>query len=293
MSKLQWDLTGERYFELGVSRGVLYPMSSNGAYPLGVAWNGLTAVNKNPSGAEPNDMWADNIKYASIRGAEQFGGTIEAFTYPDEFNECNGKKLLAPGVYAGQQRRAPFGMSFRSEIGNDVDPEVGFKLHVIYGATVSPSEEAYATINESPEGATLSFEMTTTPVEISKPGFRPTAVLEIDSRTVDPDRMEELLEILHGSTSANARLPLPDELLSLLEGDAVVPTAPTFVASTGVLTIPTVAGVEYKVNGVTAAAGAKPPAPGGTLLQVTAHSLSGYSIAPETPRTWAFVSTLV
>ena len=292
MSKLQWDLTGEKFFELGVSKGVLYPMAGAN-YGNGVAWNGLIGVNESPEGGEPNDMWADNIKYASARGASQFKATIEAYTYPDEFAACIGELQFVPGVYAGQQKLKPFGFCYRTEIGNDVDPEIGYKIHLVYGATAVPSENSNATNTETPEGRTMSWELDTVPVDSGVVGMRPVAHLYIDTRTIDADKLAELEEILYGTVAAEPRLILPAEFFSIVQGDVVVPTVPTFVAATGILTIPTVVGVEYKVNGVTAAAGAQTAAPGGTLLQVTAHALSGYYFELETPRAWAFVSTLV
>lgn len=213
MSKLIWDATGERLYETGVRQGVLYPMEG-GIYPKGVAWNGLTAVTESPSGAEATPLYADDIKYLNLISAEEFGATIEAYTYPDEFAECNGEKELAPGVTIGQQPRKTFGMSYRTVLGNDVENEnYGYKLHLIYGAVAAPSEKAYATINDSPEAITFSWEVTTTPVSVK--GAKPTASLTIDSTKIDPEKLAALEAILYGSDDAEPRLPLPDEIAEL------------------------------------------------------------------------------
>lgn len=218
MSKLKWDQTGERFYETGVSKGVLYPIN-NGAYPAGVAWNGLTAVNENPSGAEATPLYADNIKYLNLMSAEEFGATIEAYTYPDEFAACNGESELATGVTLGQQKRTTFGLSYQTKIGNDVDSDLGYKIHLIYGCLAAPSEKAYATVNDSPEAITFSWEVSTTPVEVE--GFKPTATLVIDSTKVDADALTRLEAALYGTDGAQgstARLPLPDEVLSIING---------------------------------------------------------------------------
>lgn len=215
MAKLVWDKTGERYYEAGVKQGVLYVQDDTGAYPKGVAWNGLTAVTESPSGAEATPLYADDIKYLELRSAEEFGATIEAYTYPKEFEACDGSAELAVGVTIGQQTRKPFGLSYRTILGNDVKNEAyGYKLHLIYGATASPSEKAYATVNDSPEAITFSWEVTTTPVAVE--GFKPTACITIDSTKVDASKLEALEAILYGSESEEARLPLPSELKTLM-----------------------------------------------------------------------------
>lgn len=214
MSKLIWDKIGERFFETGVNKGVLYPQDASGAYPKGVAWNGLTAVTESPSGAEASPLYADNIKYLNLMSAEEFGATVEAYTYPDEFAVCNGEVALAEGVTIGQQKRTQFGMSYQTKIGNDVDSELGYKIHLIYGALAAPSEKAYATVNDSPEAITFSWELTTTPVELD--GFKPTATVVIDSTKVAKDKLAALEAILYGSDSEEARLPLPSEVLTLV-----------------------------------------------------------------------------
>lgn len=219
MSKLVWDQTGERFYETGVKNGVLYPQATGGTYPKGVAWNGLTAVTESPSGAEATPLYADDIKYLTLMSAEEFGGTIEAFTYPEEFEECDGSAALATGVYIGQQARKAFGLCYRTVLGNDTENnDLGYKLHLVYGATAAPSEKAYSTINDSPEAVTFSWEFTTTPVTVS--GFKPTATVTIDSTKVDATKLAALEAILYGSDDEEARLPLPDEVATLMKTSA-------------------------------------------------------------------------
>lgn len=215
MSKIVWDKTGERIYETGVDHGVLYPADNEGTYPVGVAWNGLIGISESPSGAEPNPIYADNIKYLNLMSAEEFGATIEAYTYPDEFEACDGSAEIAPGVKIGQQTRKTFGLSYRTLIGNDVDSQDhGYKIHLIYGAQASPSERAYATINDTPEAITFSWEVTTTPVEVE--GFKPSASITIDSTTVDETNLKALEDILYGTEVEEARLPLPDEVVTII-----------------------------------------------------------------------------
>lgn len=210
-SAITWDTTGTRLYETGVDHGVLYVQDGNG-YGEGVAWNGLTSISESPDGAEPTDLWADNIKYASMRSAETFGGTIEAYTYPDEFNQCDGNLEMADGLYAGQQTRKSFGLCYRTKIGNDVDgSDHGYKLHLVYGCTASPSEKSYETVNDSPDAITFSWEFETTPVNMT--GGKPTATLVIDSTKADSTKLAALEAKLYGSTTAAARLPLPDEVI--------------------------------------------------------------------------------
>lgn len=214
MAKLVWDETGKRLYETGVSQGVLYPQTG-GTYPNGVAWNGLTAVTESPSGAEATPLYADNIKYLNLFSAEEFGATIEAYTYPDEFMACDGSAEIAKGAYIGQQNRKQFGMCYKTLLGNDVDAnDHGYKLHIIYGAMASPSEKAYATVNDSPEAITFSWEVTTTPVNVT--GYEPTASIVIDSTKCDPTKLQDLEEILYGGEEEEARLPLPDEIVTVL-----------------------------------------------------------------------------
>ena len=218
MSKLVWDQTGERLYETGVKQGVLYVMEA-GAYPKGVAWNGLTAVTESPSGAEATPLYADDIKYLNLMSAEEFGATIEAYTYPDEFMVCDGSAALVEGVYIGQQPRKTFGMCYRTVIGNDVDNDgYGYKLHLIYGALAAPSEKAYATINDSPEAITFSWEVTTTPVNVT--GHKPTASIVIDSTKVDSVKLKALEDALYGTAEEEAYLPLPDEVAEIMGATA-------------------------------------------------------------------------
>lgn len=216
MAKLVFDESGKRFYETGVSKGVLYVQDASGAYPQGVAWNGLTAVNEAPSGAEATPLYADDIKYLELRSAEEFGATIEAYTYPDEFEQCDGSAELAEGVVIGQQARKAFGLCYRTIVGNDVQGnDFGYKLHLIYGATAAPSEKAYATVNDSPEAVTFSWEVTCTPVEVE--GFKPTATVVIDSRKVDAEKLAALEAKLYGSESEEAQLPLPAEIAAMFK----------------------------------------------------------------------------
>lgn len=218
MSKLVWDQTGERLYETGVKNGVLY-IPTDGVYSKGVAWNGLTAVTESPSGAEATALYADDIKYLNLMSAEEFGATIEAYTYPEEFAACDGSAALVDGVYIGQQARKAFGLSYRTTIGNDTEGnEYGYKLHLIYGAMAAPSEKGYATINDSPEAITFSWEVTTTPVSVT--GHKPTACITIDSTKADATKLAALEAILYGSESEEARLPLPDEIATLMTASA-------------------------------------------------------------------------
>ena len=220
MSKIKWDKTGERFYETGVKNGVLYPVV-DGAYSNGVAWNGLSAVTESPSGAEANPVYADDTKYLNLYSIEELGGTIEAYTYPDEFAQCDGSASLVDGVSISQQSRSAFGLCYRTKIGNDENDDLGYKLHLLYGAKASPSERAYATINDSPEAMTFSWEFTTTPVEAT--GFKPASLITIDSTKVNKDKLAALENILYGTdsvgsdgTATEPRLPLPDEVKSIL-----------------------------------------------------------------------------
>ena len=222
MSRLTWDNTGERFYETGVKQGVLYPIQSDGKYSKGVAWNGLTAVTESPSGAEATPLYADDIKYLNLMSTEEFGATIEAYTYPDEFAECDGSASLADGVMIGQQKRKTFGLCYKTTVGNDVDGnDFGYKLHLIYGCLAAPSEKAYATINDSPEAITFSWEVSTTPVNVA--GFKPTSQITIDSTKISENKkakLAELEDILYGKdddsdSTDGPRLPLPDEIKTL------------------------------------------------------------------------------
>ena len=215
MSKIVWDAVGEHIFETGVRNGVLYLKDAQGAYNTGVAWNGLTSVSESPEGAEATDLYADDIKYLTLMSAENFKATIEAYTYPPEFEECDGSASIATGVVIGQQTRKPFGLCYRTSIGNDTDGnEHGYKLHIVYGCQASPSEKQYSTINDSPEAITFSWEVNTTPVNVN--GKKPTATLIIDSTKADKAKLTALEAILYGSESTEPRLPLPDEIATLM-----------------------------------------------------------------------------
>lgn len=218
MAAITWDDVGERFFETGVDHGVLYQVGSGGTYSDGVAWNGLTAVNENPTGGEPNAQYADNIKYLNLMSAEEFEFTIEAFTWPEEFAQNDGSAEAETGVYLGQQTRKPFGFSWRTKVGNDEDgDDHGYKIHLVYGAQASPSDKNYETINETPEAITFSWDCTTTPVPAE--GFKPTAHIVIDSRTAPSDKLKELEDILYGSGSGTPTLPLPDAVLAIFEDE--------------------------------------------------------------------------
>lgn len=217
--RLTWDKTGERLYETGVDHAVLYPVQADGEYDKGVAWNGITAVTESPSGAEASPIYADNIKYLNLMSAEEFGATIEAYTYPDEFAECDGSASIAEGVYVGQQTRKTFGLCYRTALGNDIaGNDYGYKLHMIYCALAAPSEKGYSSINDSPEAITFSWEVTTTPVNV--PGFKPTACVTIDSTKANKEKLNALEDILYGGTDSEARLPLPEEIMSIM-GEAV------------------------------------------------------------------------
>lgn len=220
MAKLTWDKISERLYETGVKNGVLYVMDSDGTYKNGVAWNGLTAVTESPSGAEATALYADDFKYLELMSNEEFGGTIEAYTYPEEFAACDGSASLATGVTIGQQKRSAFGFSYITTVGNDTEGnDYGYKVHIVYGAKASPSEKAYATINDSPEAITFSWEFTTTPVEVE--GFKPTSHIEIDSTKVDEGKMKALLTKLHGGENTEEpTLPTPAEIKAMFATEA-------------------------------------------------------------------------
>lgn len=213
MPKLVWDQIGERTYETGVDRGVLFPQAE-GSYPKGVAWSGLTNVTETPSGAEDTSFYADNIKYLTLKSAEELGLTLECFTYPDEWKECNGEKEVAPGVNVGQQSRNTFGLAYRTKIGNDTEGhEHGYKIHLVWGCSASPSERAYGTINDSPEPNTFSYEISTTPVTMD--GYNATSIATIDSRSVDKEKLQVLEDMIWGSAETEAKLPLPNELVEM------------------------------------------------------------------------------
>lgn len=215
MAVLTWDQTGEKRYETGVQKGVLYPMDG-AVYGKGVAWNGLTAVNETPSGAESTKLYADDIKYLDIRSAEEFGATIEAYSSPEEFDACDGTAELAAGVNIGQQNRKGFGFCYRSTIGNDTEyNNYGYKLHIIYGLTASPSERSYSTVNDSPEAATLSWEVSSTPVNVA--GFKPTSIVTINSKKIKPEALKEIEDALYGTASEEPKILLPDEIKAICD----------------------------------------------------------------------------
>ena len=253
MSALVWDELAERFFETGTDHGVLYIPDASGAYATGVAWNGLTAVTESPSGAEAQKQYADNINYVTLFSAEEFAATIEAFTAPDEFFEFDGVVRTAGGLQIGQQRRPQFGFSYRTKKGNALNEDLGYILHLVYGAQASPSEKAYATINDSPEPVTFSWAVTTTPVPAGIEGLKPTAIIKVDSTDplVNPTALASLEDILYGSSGSDARLPMPAEVNTILEGgvQTVTPAAPTYDPVTYIITVPSVPGVVYKIDG--------------------------------------------
>lgn len=290
MTALTWDQVGERLYETGVDHGVLYIPNASGIYDKGVAWNGLTAVTESPAGAEASPQYADNIKYLNLVSAEEFGATIEAFTYPDEFGQCDGTAAPSEGVLLGQQGRKTFGLSYRTRLGNDLDGvDFGYKLHLIYGALAAPSEKAYSTINDSPEALTFSWEVATTPVLVAS--YKPTSVIVVDSSVVPSADLAELEEILYGKEGVDSRLPLPDEIITLFAGSVIVvrlvgANAPTYVSGTHIVTLPSVVGVTWQINGVTKVSGAQPAMTTGQTSVVTAMATDGYKI--EGDDDWVF-----
>lgn len=288
MTKLLWDQTGERVYETGVSHGVLFLTNDQGEYDRGFAWNGLSAVTESPSGAEATPVYADNIKYLNLVSAEEFSATIEAYTYPSEFEVCDGSAELAPGISIGQQRRELFGLSYETLLGNDTKgTDFGRKIHLIYGGLAAPSERAYATVNDSPEAITFSWEMSTTAVTVGGT-FKPTSQLTIDSTKVSPENLQTLEEILYGTASIDPRLPLPAEILELINDATVVvrPVTPAYVPATKVITIPNTPGVVYKIDGVTKPAGPLAPITQDTM--VVAYPAAGYKFAPVVDKDWLF-----
>jgi hypothetical protein len=256
MTQLLWDQTGERLYETGVDHGVLYIPNNSGIYNTGFAWNGLTAVTESPTGAETTPTYADNIKYLNLVSVEEFGATIEAYTFPEEFAQCDGSILYEGGVSVGQQTRKTFGLSYRTLLGNDVlATDYGYKLHLVYGALAAPSEKPYATVNDTPEAINFSWEVTTTPVLVGTVAgipFKPTASMVIDSTTVDAGALAELEALLYGTVGTDPSLPLPAAVLDIFTGTTteVAPVAPTYNSTTDLITIPSVTGVIYKINGI-------------------------------------------
>lgn len=292
MVALQWDAAGTRKFETGVDHGILFPSGGDG-----VAWNGLTNVTETPAGADNTKTYADNIVYGSIRAAETFGGTVEAYMCPDEFLECDGFKLRN-GVAVGQQPRKSFGLYYRTIVGNDEDSAAGFKHHFAYGLTTAPSEKAYGTVNDSPEMTAFSWEFESSPVSFADEDYAdlaPTSLLTIDSTSdmVDQALLDDLLDIVQGTPGDDARMPTPDEVLAAMGGGGLTPVLmgtpanqPTYVSGTHVVTLPSVTGVTWKINGVTKTAGAQPALTSGQVAEVTAHAAAGYTLTGDDD--WTF-----
>jgi hypothetical protein len=295
MAVLLWDQSGQRLYETGVDKGVLYIPDAAGNYPSGVAWNGLVNVTETPSGAEATALYADNTKYLNMYSNEEFAATIEAYTYPIEWNQFDGVSSPQTGVHVSQQSRKTFGLAFRTRLGNDIlGNDYGYKLHLIYGATASPSERAYGTINDSPEAITFSWECMTVPVAVT--GLKPTSLITVNSTLVNPTNLTSLENALFGTAGTSARLPLPDEVVTMFSGaqTLVTPTMPTFVSTTGVITIPTVTGVTYKradtgatVTGTVTISGTT-----GAYLHIFAVPTTGlYAFNAASDDRWVFVRT--
>lgn len=250
MTAIVWDASGQRTFENGVDHGVLYPLNvTNGLYDSGVAWNGLTTIKETPAGAASNKQYADNIAYLNLLSAETFGATVEAFTYPPEFEPCDGTATPQAGVTIGQQPRQTFGLCYRSQIGNDIESNLGYKLHLVYGLLASPSERDYGTINDSPAAVAFSWDATSTPVNVS--GYAPTSIVTINSTNVDPTALASLQQVLYGSVGVAPSLPLPDAVEAFFSGTITVTALPTVPSMTSdVITIPTVTGLDYRIGGL-------------------------------------------
>lgn len=289
MSKLTWDAPGTRLYETGVDHGVLFP-TRNGVYQTGVPWSGLTTVTESPSGAEPTPIYADNKKYLNLMSAEDFGFSIEALYYPDEWEECDGSAEIAPGISIGQQARKPFGFSYRSLLGNELEAtEHGYKLHIVYGGLASPSERSRASVNETPEAATLSWDITTTAVDV--PGFRATAHVTIDSTKTPASVMAAIESILYGTNGQDSRLPTPAELMALQQDAATVvaPAAPTFTPATGAIVIPTApAGVEYRRVDTDVVVTGTVTVAAGKTLGIRALAKPGFAFIPDQDDYWSF-----
>lgn len=295
MTRVLWDQDGARLYETGVDRGVLY-IPNGGVYDAGYAWNGLTTVTESPSGAEATPIYADNIKYLNLISTEELGGTIEAYTYPEEFAQCDGTSIQNAGVYVAQQTRKLFGLSYRTKLGNDlVADDYGYKLHLLYGAKAAPSERAYATVNDTPEALSFSWAFTTTGVPVT--GLKNTALLTIDSTKVTEANLQALEDALYGTEGTSPRLPLPDEVIEMFSGaqTAVTPVEPTFVSATGVITIPAVTGVTYyraDTNAVVPTGTVTIAGTTGASLVIKARPASGlYKFTPNSDDDWSFVRT--
>lgn len=290
MAVLQWDKTGERVYENGVEKGVFYTVNGAGAYTNGYAWNGLVSVTESPSGAEVNKQYADNRVYASLRSAEEFGATVEAFTYPlQAIPALDGSATPTPGVALGQQGRKTFGLSYITKIGNDLNPDAGEKIHLVYGCTANPSEKAYTTVNDSPEAATFSWELTTDPVDVgtvNSVAYKPTATITIDTTKESAAAVTTLKEFLHGTAGQDPSLPSPAAVISMFTGAVltVTPTQPTYDAPTNVMTVPSIAGVTYYMDDVALASG--PQTAFTTNHIVTARPNVGYKFPANIDTDW-------
>jgi len=290
MSVLQWDQTGEKVYENGVEKGVFYTVNNAGAYDNGYAWNGLVSVTESPSGAEVNKQYADNRVYASLRSAEEFGATVEAFTYPKAaIQALDGAASPTPGVSLGQQGRTTFGLSYVTKVGNDLNPDAGEKIHLVYGATANPSEKAYTTVNDSPEAATFSWELTTTPVDVGTVNavtYKPTATITIDTTLETPAAVATLKDFLYGTAGSDPSLPSPAAVIAMFTSATLeaTPTEPAYDAATNTLTIPTITGVTYYIND-------EPQAAGPQVLTenviVEARPNTGYKFPPNVDTDWA------
>jgi len=290
MSVLQWDQTGEKVYENGVEMGVFYPVNGAGVYDNGYAWNGLVSVTESPSGAEVNKQYADNRVYASLRSAEEFGATVEAFTYPLEAVQAlDGAASPTPGVALGQQGRVTFGMSYVTKVGNDLNPDAGEKIHLIYGATANPSEKAFTTVNDSPEAATFSWELTTTPVDVGTVNsvvYKPTSTITVDTTKEDAAAVATLKEFLHGTAGSEPSLPSPAAVIAMFTSATLeaTPTEPAYDDATNTLTIPSIAGVTYYIDDVAQAAG---PVVLTENVIVEARPNIGYKFPPNVDTDWA------
>ena len=286
MSILYWDQLGQRFFETGVDKGVLYLPNVNGVYTNGVAWNGLTSITESPSGAEPTPMYADNLKYLNMYSVEEFSATVEAYTFPSEFAQFDGMATPTTGVTVGQQTRGKFGLSYRTRLGNDINgDELGYKLHLIYGCQASPSERAYNTVNDSPEAITFSWSIATTPVSVGS--LKPTSILTIDSTKVNATALGTLENFLYGTAGTDPSLPLPDAVIALFSGatTSVTPTQPAYNSTTKVITVPSITGVTY-YNGLTAVPAGAYTITTDTVL--TARPNAGYYFPAGIDDDWFF-----
>ncbi len=290
MATLTWDQTGQRTYETGVEKGVLFQVDETGEYVDGVAWNGLTTVTESPSGAESNKQYADNIVYLNLISVEMFGCTIEAFTYPPEFEQNDGSGMPTAGVSVGQQPRKPFGICYRTLKGNDTEGnQHGYKLHLVWGCLAAPSEKAYATVNDSPEAITFSWEVTTTPVAVGTVlavEYAPTASMTIDSTKVDPAKLATLEEYLYGTVSEDPSMPSPADVITIMAATltSATPTTPTYNSSIDIITIPTVTGVEYYIDGELVPGGAFGPITENKLVR--AKPATGYKFPVPTQDEW-------